>query len=231
MLVTLRLPPNLLGMSGSVSTMVDQQGAKKEKEYRLIDSVLAGNREDFHELIAPYRRGVYLTAYDVLQVEADAEDVAQEAFLKAFRALRSFRRESQFSTWLFRIAINEARMKLRKRREVPLETLFPDEDSENSDYTPMMLKDWREIPSEALLNEETRRLVRESIAQLPEKYREVLTLRDVNGKNIAETSEILGISIGNTKVRLLRARLMLRDIFVERTQRKPRQQTPRGVSP
>ena len=219
-------------MSESVPAVAEAAAAlKREKENRLIDGVLAGKHEDFHELIAPYRRSVYLTAYGILQVEADAEEAAQEAFLKAFRALRGFRHESQFSTWLFRIAVNEARMKLRKRREVPLETLFPDEDGEGSDYTPTMLRDWREIPSEALLREETRRLVQESIAALPEIYREVLTLRDMNGKNIAETSEILGISIGNTKVRLLRARLMLRDIFVERTQRKPTPQPPKGVSP
>lgn len=209
----------------------DPAALKREKENRLIESVLGGRNEDFHELIAPYRRGVYLTAHEILQVEADAEEVAQEAFLKAFRALRSFRGESQFSTWLYRIAVNEARMKLRKRREVPLETFFPDDDGEDSDYTPAMLKDWREIPSEALLREETRRMVQESIAALPEMYREVLTLRDVNEKNIAETSEILGISIGNTKVRLLRARLMLRDIFVELTRRKRKQQPSRGVSP
>jgi RNA polymerase sigma-70 factor, ECF subfamily len=213
-----------------VPTMIESAIRKQERENGLIKSVLSGRHEDFHELIAPYRRGVYLAAYDILQLQADSEEVAQEAFLKAFRALRSFRHESQFSTWLFRIVINEARMKLRRRREVPLETIFPDE-SEDSDYTPTMLADWREIPSDALLREETRRLVRESIAMLPEKYREVLTLRDVNGKNIAETSEILGISIGNTKVRLLRARLMLRDIFVERTRRKPKEQPVKGVSP
>lgn len=211
--------------------MAEAAALKREKENRLIDGILAGRHEEFHDLIAPYRRGVYLTAYDILQVEADAEETAQEAFLKAFRALRSFRHESQFSTWLFRIAVNEARMKLRKRREVPLETVFPGDYGEDGDYTPTTLKDWREIPSEALLREETRRLVQESIAALPEMYREVLTLRDVNGKNIAETSEILGINIGNTKVRLLRARLMLRDIFVERTRRKPKGQPPRGVSP
>jgi len=150
--------------------------------------------------------------------------------LKAFHALRSFRRESQFSTWLFRIAINEARMRLRKRREVSLQSLFPD-DEEDSDYTPSLLKDWRDIPSEALLREETRRIVGESIAALPERYREIITLRDVNGLNIAQASEALGISIGNTKVRLLRARLMLRDLFVERTNRKGRPQPSRGVTP
>jgi RNA polymerase sigma-70 factor (ECF subfamily) len=211
--------------------MAEAAELKRQRENGLIDSVLAGNHEEFHHLIAPYRRGVYLTAFDILQAEADAEEVAQETFLKAFRALRSFRREAQFSTWLFRIAVNEARMKLRKRREVPLETVFPDNEGDDGEYTPAILADWREIPSETLLREETKRLVRESIAALPDKYREVLTLRDVNGKNIAETSEILGISIGNTKVRLLRARLMLRDIFVERTRRKPNRQASQGVSP
>src|SRR5438128_9757655 len=113
-------------MSGSLRAVAEAAALKQQRENRLIDGVLAGEHEDFHQLIAPYRRGVYLTAYDILQVEADAEEVAQEAFLKAFRALRSFRRESQFSTWLYRIAVNEARMKLRKRREVPLEMVFPD---------------------------------------------------------------------------------------------------------
>ncbi len=202
---------------------------KKEKEFELIDHILGGRHEDFHGLIAPYRRGVYLAAYDILQTVADAEEVAQETFLKAFRALRGFRRESQFSTWLFRIAVNEARMRLRRRREVSLEAVFPDD--EEGDYSPTMLADWREIPSDALLREETRRLVREAIAALPERYREIITLRDVNGLNVAETAEILGISVGNTKVRLLRARLLLRDLFVERTSRKGKPQSQRGATP
>jgi len=210
--------------------MVEQLTAKKEKECQLIDRVLSGHHEDFHELIAAYRRGVYLAAYDILQNAADAEEVAQEAFLKAFRGLRGFRRESQFATWLFRIAVNEARMRLRRRREVSLESVFPD-DEEGGDYTPTMLADWREIPSDALLREETQRFVREAIAALPERYREIITLRDVNGVNIAETAEILGISIGNTKVRLLRARLLLRDLFVERTNRKGKAQSQRGATP
>ena len=210
--------------------MVEQLTVKKEKECRLIDRVLSGHHEDFHELIAAYRRGVYLAAYDILQNAADAEEVAQEAFLKAFRGLRGFRRESQFATWLFRIAVNEARMRLRRRREVSLESVFPD-DEEGGDYTPTMLADWREIPSDALLREETQRFVREAIAALPERYREIITLRDVNGVNIAETAEILGISIGNTKVRLLRARLLLRDLFVERTNRKGKAQSQSGATP
>ena len=209
--------------------MAEPDQTKKKREYGLIDRVLSGHNESFHELIAPYRKGVYLAAYDILQSPADAEEIAQEAFLKAFRGLRGFRRESQFSTWLFQIAVNEARMRLRKRREVSFDSTFADE--EEGDYTPAMLADWREIPSEALLKEETRRLVREAIAALPEKYREIITLRDVNGLNIAETSQILGITVGNTKIRLLRARLLLRDLFIERTSRKGKERQRIGAAP
>ena len=170
-----------------------------------------------------------MTAYDILQVEADAEEVAQEAFLKAFRSLRSFRREAQFSTWLLRITVNEARMRLRKRREISLDSLSPND--EETDYTPILLADWREIPAEALLREETRRLLRESIAALPENYREIITLRDVNGLSTAESAEILGLSQGNAKVRLLRARVMLRDLFVERLRSKTKQRLSREAAP
>lgn len=209
--------------------MADLLADKRAREFELIDRILSGYHEDFYELIAPYEHRVFMTAFDILQVEADAEEVAQEAFLKAFRSLRSFRREAQFSTWLLRITMNEARMRLRKRREVSLDSVFPDH--KETDYTPILLADWREIPVEALLREEMRRLLRESIAALPENYREVLTLRDLNGLNNAETAEILGLSVGNTKVRLLRARLMLRDLLVERLHGKTRQRLSRGVTP
>jgi len=199
---------------------------KKKREFELIDRILSGHHESFYDLIAPYERRVFMTAFDILQVEADAEEVAQEAFLKAFRSLRSFRREAQFSTWLLRITVNEARMRLRKRREVSLDSLSPNH--EEADYTPILLADWREIPGEALLRDETRRLLSESIAALPENYREIITLRDVNGLSTAESAEILGLSQGNVKVRLLRARIMLRDLFVERlrSRTRPREATP-----
>ena len=209
--------------------MPDLLADRKNREFELIDRVLGGQHESFYELISPYERRVFMTAYDILQVEADAEEVAQEAFLKAFRSLRSFRREAQFSTWLLRITVNEARMRLRKRREISLDSLSPND--EETDYTPILLADWREIPAEALLREETRRLLRESIAALPENYREIITLRDVNGLSTAESAEILGLSQGNAKVRLLRARVMLRDLFVERLRRKTNQRLSREAAP
>ncbi len=209
--------------------MPDLVADKKNREFELIDRILSGRYEGFYELIIPYERRVFMTAFDILQVEGDAEEVAQEAFLKAFRSLRSFRREAQFSTWLLRITVNEARMRLRKRREISLDSLSPHH--EEADYTPILLADWREIPGEALLREETRRLLSESIAALPENYREIITLRDVNGLSTAESAEILGLSKGNAKVRLLRARLMLRDLFVERLRGKTRHRLSRGVTP
>ena len=209
--------------------MPDLLADKKDREFKLIDRILSGHNEGFYELIAPYQRRVFMTAFDILQVEADAEEVAQEAFLKAFRNLRSFRREAQFSTWLLRITVNEARMRLRKRREISLDAIFPT--NEEADFTPMFLADWREIPVEAVLREETRRLLCESMAALPEHYREIITLRDVNGLNNAETAEILGLSLGNAKVRLLRARIMLRDLFVERLRDRKRHRLSREVAP
>ncbi len=184
----------------------------QEAELRLIAEVLAGNLERYYDLIAPIQRRVYLTAYEVLGNPADAEDVAQEAILKGFRSLKTFRGESRFSTWILRITMNEARMRLRKNKEVSLQTLIPGDGEDDS--VPMQLADWREIPGEALEEEEMTRHLTAAIEALPLPYREVLVLRDIDGLSIAETSSLLDLTISNVKIRLLRARLMLRDYFV-----------------
>ncbi|MGC1294828.1 MAG: sigma-70 family RNA polymerase sigma factor, partial [Alloacidobacterium sp.] len=139
---------------------------------------------------------------------ADAEDVAQEAFVRAFRKLSSFRAESKFSTWLISITINEARTRLRRRTLVPMESLdqVPHEDR---GISPALLRDWHEIPSEALERDEVRVLIQTAVEQLPEIYRQVFLLRDVEELTISETAEALNISIPSVKVRLHRARLML----------------------
>lgn len=186
-----------------------------EAERALIAEILAGNQERYYELIAPIERRVYYTAYGILRVEADAEEVAQEAILKGFRGLRAFRGDARFSSWLLSIVANEARMRLRKRREVSLELL---KSADNEDeYTPAELAEWREIPIEALAQKELAARLEEAVAVLPDIYREVLILRDVDGLNIAETSAALGISVPAVKTRLLRARLMVRDYFVSRS--------------
>jgi RNA polymerase sigma-70 factor (ECF subfamily) len=186
-----------------------------EGERALVAEILAGNHERYYELIAPIERRVYYTAYAILRTEADAEEVSQEAILKGFRGLRTFRGEARFSSWLLSIVANEARMRLRQRREVSLELLkSPDNEDE---YTPIELAEWREIAVEALAQKELAAHLEEALEALPEIYREVLILRDVDGLTIAETSTALEISVPAVKTRLLRARLMARDYFVSRS--------------
>ncbi len=196
----------------SVPVQPSPTGLPDEREKLLLAKILNGERDCFYELIAPYERRVYLTAYEILRNSPDAEEVAQEAFLKAYRGLSKFRGESKFSTWLLRITVNEARMRWRKVREVSLESLLPEDDE--TGYTPLQLADWREIPGEALDKRETREQISQALAALPEKYREILTLRDINGLSVAETAEALDLGISNVKTRLFRARMQLRDAFI-----------------
>jgi RNA polymerase sigma-70 factor (ECF subfamily) len=181
---------------------------RQEQEAVLIAAILAGERERFHDLIRPYERQVYLTALSLVKNETEAEDVAQEAILRAYRKLASFRGDAKFSTWLIAITLNEARSKLRQEKRASLDSL-DNHDAEEGDYTPTVLTDWREIPSEALEREEIRVLMRQAVAELPDAFREVVTLRDIEELSVNETAEALGISIALVKVRLHRARLLL----------------------
>jgi len=174
----------------------------------MIAAVLTGEIQLYHDLIRPYERSVYVMALSYMKNEADAEDVAQEAFLRAILKLSSFRAESKFSTWLISITINEARTRLRRQALVRMEPLdqLPDEDK---GISPALLRDWREIPSEAVERDEVRVLIQRAVEQLPEIYRQVFLLRDVEELTINETAEALNISIPTVKVRLHRARMML----------------------
>lgn len=182
-----------------------------EAEGSIIERIVAGERELFYSLVQPYERAVYHAAYAVLRNEADAEDAAQEAVVKALQHLGSFRRESKFSTWLIQIAINEARMKLRKNRPHLYESVDEGTPSQDGEYIPRDFADWREIPSEQLNRKELREAIQKAIAGLGEIYREVFVLRDVQNMSIAETAQALGITEASVKTRLLRARLQLRD--------------------
>jgi RNA polymerase sigma-70 factor, ECF subfamily len=174
----------------------------------MIASILAGETQLYHELIRPYERSVYMMALSYMKNEADAEDVAQEAFLKAFHHLATFRSEAKFSTWLVGIALNEARSRLRHAGVMRMESI--DETSEEGGHiSPTILRDWREVPSEALERKEIREILQKAITSLPDIYREVFLLRDVEELNNAETAAALCITVGNVKVRLHRARMML----------------------
>ena len=174
----------------------------------MIARILAGDAQLFHELIRPYERRVYAMALGFLHNEADAEDAAQEAFLKAFRKLSSFRGDAKFGTWLVSIVLNEARSRIRHRDTIKMESLDEPPDAEGH-VSPALLRDWKEIPSEALERKEVRQLLQKAITSLPLIYREVFELRDVQQCNVNETAAALGISIASVKVRLHRARMML----------------------
>ena len=186
--------------------------AQEDYEERLIQRIRDGEHEAFYSLIRPYERRVYAAALALLRNEADAEDCAQEAVLKAFKNIRQFRSEAKFSTWLIQIAVNEARMRRRKQRTDLIEPIEKDR-GEDGTYAPREFADWREIPSETLERKEVREKLAESLASIGEIYREVFVLRDMEQLSIEETAKALGISTASVKTRLLLARLMLRDLL------------------
>src|SRR5207245_6493048 len=197
-------------MPGERTSLTDP--AQQFNEEMLIRRIRDGEHDLFYELIRPYERRVYAAALAILRNEADAEDVAQEAMLKALANIRQFRAEARFSTWLIQITVNEALMRRRRERTRMTEAI-DDHRDEEGEYTPRDFADWREIPSEALERKEVRQKLAEALVSLDRKYREVFVLRDMEQLNIQETAEALGISVASVKTRLLRARLMLRDLL------------------
>jgi RNA polymerase sigma-70 factor (ECF subfamily) len=187
---------------------------KDATEAGLIARILAGEKELFHELIRPYERMVYLTLLAIVKNEADAEDAAQEAVISSYRYLSSFRGHAKFSTWLTTIAINEGRKRLRKAKTAAEESIEKEVEGQDGDFTPAPLTDWREVPLEALERKELREALRVAVAELPDIYRHVFILRDLEELNIEETSQAMGISVGVVKVRLHRARIMLQKRLV-----------------
>src|SRR5258706_2966310 len=148
-----------------------------EAEADLIARVCGGEHEAFYELVRPHERGIYMAALSILNNDADAEEVVQEAILKAFKAIGKFRGEAKFSTWIIQITINEARMKLRKDRRHLYESIDESRRGEDEgDYIPNDFADWREIPSEALESSRLRQALKQGLASLDPKYREVLVL-------------------------------------------------------
>lgn len=214
--MTSAMAESMMMSSGATAVNHPQSGSQVQGnvfEQALIRRVQAGEAEAFYELVRPYERAVFLAAVAIVRNDADAEEVAQEAVLKAFKALGRFRQESKFSTWLIQIAINEAKMKVRKDRRHLYESIEQGQQSEDGDYIPRDFADWREIPSQALERRELREALTKALEALPEKYRTILILRDVNHLSITETAQILGLSEANVKTRLSRARLQMREVL------------------
>jgi len=183
-------------------------------ESKLLERLRRGEEAAYEELVRTHAGRMLSVAKRMLRNEDDAADAVQEAFLSAFRAIDRFEGGSRLGTWLHRIVVNAALMKLRTRRRKPEEPLDP--------LLPRFLDDghmerpaqaWARPADDALVSAETRRLVLDRIAELPETYRTILLLRDVEGLDTDETAAALGISSGAVKTRLHRARLALRELL------------------
>jgi RNA polymerase sigma-70 factor (ECF subfamily) len=183
---------------------------KVEAEGFSLEALQAGDPEEFARLVDTYSNKIYRLAVKMLNQQQDAEDVLQETFLKAYRALKSFDGRSKISTWLFRIATNEALMVIRRKHpdvvsiDEPIET-------EEGEQDPIQIVDWCCLPEEELLSEETRERLDAEVQKLPERLRLVFLLRDVNDLSTHETADILGLTDTAVKTRLSRARLRLRE--------------------
>jgi RNA polymerase sigma-70 factor (ECF subfamily) len=180
----------------------------------LVQRAKAGDLDAFDALTTRHERRVYSLAMRMLRQEQDAEDVTQQTFLSVVEHLDRFRGESSFTTWLLRIATHAALRIIRKRKGLDVVSL--EEATEPTDHSdtiphPEFIADWRQSPEQLVETREIQRLLDEALARLDEKHRVVFLLRDVEGLSIKETAEALGLSESNTKMRLLRARLQLRE--------------------
>jgi RNA polymerase sigma-70 factor (ECF subfamily) len=191
-----------------------RRAAEDIDEAALLAGLRAGDEAAFEKLVRTYGGRLLAVAQQFLHNEEDARDAVQDAFLSAFRAIGSFGEGSRVSTWLHRIVINAALMKLRTRRRKPeesLDDLLPKflEDGHRADPGP----EGNEPTDVAMQRQETRALVRECINRLPDTYRTVLLLRDIEELDTEETARLLGVSPNAVKIRLHRARQALRTLL------------------
>jgi RNA polymerase sigma-70 factor, ECF subfamily len=202
-----------------LSPVPSSETAPQITDAELVARAKAGELDAFEALTERYERRVYSLALRMLRQEQDAEDVTQQTFLSALENLGGFRGDASFGTWLLRIATHAALKVIRKRRgldTVSLEEATEPGDEYGSVPHPEYIADWRQSPEQLVHNNEIRRLLDEALARLDEKHRLVFLLRDVEGLSVRETAEALGLSEANTKVRLLRARLQLREDLTQK---------------
>lgn len=178
--------------------MTSLNSSAERNEEVLIRRIRDGEHDLFYELVRPYERRIYFAALAIMRNETDAEDVAQEAVLKALKHIRQFRAEALFSTWLIQITVNEARMQKRRELAHLVEPIVDNQDDEGK-YAPREFADWREIPSGTLERKEIREMLGDALDSLGEKYREVFVLRDMQHLSIEETAKALGISTASVK--------------------------------
>jgi RNA polymerase sigma-70 factor (ECF subfamily) len=193
--------------------MIEKVEHEKTTERLLIQRVLAGERELFHDVIRPYERGAFILAYSILRNREDAEEVVQQAMLNIFSRLSQLDDINRFKQWAMRVVENEAKMYRRKRRDHLYESLDASAPAgaDEKPFRPRQFADWRDLPSDILEQKEVRDAVWRALGELPDIYRDVFVLRDVQHLDVAETAQVLGIGESAVKTRLHRARLMMRE--------------------
>lgn len=184
----------------------------RDADFDLIKAINSGRYERFDELVNRYEKRLYNFGLRMCGDTSDAEDVVQDTFLNVFRYLKDFRYETKFKNWLYRIATSNCikkkrRSKFAPERELSLDEFLPSD----GNAAPREIPDWASIPLDQVLNRELGGTIKEGIQSLPEKYRLVMVLRDIEDFNTEETAQILNLTPSNVKVRLHRARLFLRD--------------------
>lgn len=183
-----------------------------DDDTELVRAINAGRTERFPELVKRYEQKLYNFGRRMCRDESDAEDLVQDTFLNVYRYLKDFRYETKFKNWLYRVAANTALKKRRRSRfglepTLPLEELAEHEEA----AAPVEVPEWARMPLEQVLNEELMGILHQAIWSLPEKYRIVAILRDIEEFSTEDTAQILNLSPANVKVRLHRARLFLKD--------------------
>jgi RNA polymerase sigma-70 factor (ECF subfamily) len=193
-----------------METIENKVAEPPSEETLLVEAARSGDIKAFESLVRRYDRNVFRIAQHITQNREDAEDVVQDAFLKAYQNLGQFQGQSKFYTWLVRIAVNEALMRLRRRR--PERMISIDEDVRTEDDSmPREIADWSPNPEQQYTQAELKDILGKTIQGLPPSFRTVFVLRDVEGLSTEETASALELSVPAVKSRLLRARLQLRE--------------------
>jgi RNA polymerase sigma-70 factor, ECF subfamily len=194
-------------------------GAEVNDELAIVERARTGDAAAFSELVQRYERKIYRLAKHITQNDEDAEDVLQESFMKAYTHLDSFHGDSKFYTWLVRIAVNEALMKLRKRKSDKTVSLDEPQDT-GEDLVQREIAVWEDDPEKKYSREELAEILNNAVQSLKPSFRTVFVLRDIEELSTEDTAQALGISIPAVKSRLLRARLQLREKLTRHFRRK-----------
>ncbi len=184
---------------------------EKAREQQLVDELKAGNLEAFDEIVNLFQKKIYSLGFNLTRNQMDAQDIAQDVLLTIYRKIDTFQGKSAFSSWVYRITLNAAYMKLRSKKKeqfVSLDDAFPA--FNGSGYHQEKIRDWSESTDSLLFSNETKDVINKAVDQLPEKEKVVFILRDVDGLSTEKVGEILELSIPAVKSRLHRARLFLR---------------------